>query len=68
MVREVRLPLDARGATTNFRQKTGSAEKRAKAFLLEIPIVGENFGQPFPTHRLHRNAIREAVTLVSRAR
>ena len=32
---------------------TGSAEKSAEAFLLKMPVVGENVGQPFPSHRLH---------------
>jgi hypothetical protein len=29
-----------------------------------MPIVRESFGQPFPAHRLHGNAIRKAVALV----
>src|ERR1035438_5081891 len=44
--------------------KPGSAKQGAKTFLLKMPVVGENFGQPFPEHRLHRNAIRQAVALV----
>ena len=47
-----------------FGRKTQSTEKGVKAFLLKMPVVGENFGQPFPPHRLHRNAIRQAVALV----
>jgi len=40
------------------------AEQRAKTLLLEVPVVGEDFGQPFLAHRLHRNAICQAVPLV----
>ena len=29
-----------------------------------MPVVGEDFRQPFLAHRLHRNAIRQAVALV----
>jgi hypothetical protein len=39
-------------------------EEGAEAFLLEMAVVGENVGQAFPPHRLHRNAVRQAVTLV----
>ncbi|MGA2740598.1 MAG: hypothetical protein ABSG65_24575 [Bryobacteraceae bacterium] len=35
-----------------------------KSFLLEVPIIGERFGQAFPPHRLHGNAIGQAVTFV----
>jgi hypothetical protein len=40
------------------------AEQRTEAFLLKMPVVGENFGQPFLAHRLHRNAICQAVAFV----
>lgn len=29
--------------------------------MFEMPVVDENVGQTFTPHRLHRNAIREAV-------
>jgi len=38
------------------------AEQRAKTLLLEVPVIGERFGQPFVAHGLHRNAIDQAVT------
>jgi hypothetical protein len=37
------------------------AEQRVKAFLLEVPVIGERFGQPFVPHGLHRNTIDQAV-------
>jgi hypothetical protein len=40
-----------------YHVRPGSAEQGAKAFLFKMPVVGENLGQPFPAHRLHRNAI-----------
>jgi hypothetical protein len=40
------------------------AEQRPEAFLLKMPVVGENFGQPFLAHRLHRNAVCQAVAFV----
>ena len=39
-------------------------KQRAKTLLLEVPVIGERFGQAFPAHRLHRNAIDQALTLV----
>ena len=47
-----------------MRRAVESAEKGQKAFLLEMPVVRENLGQPFPPHRLHGNTIRKAVALV----
>jgi hypothetical protein len=29
-----------------------------------MPVVGENFGQPFQAHRLHRNTIDQTVPFV----
>jgi len=29
-----------------------------------MPVIGENLGQPFLAHRLHRNTIDQAVALV----
>jgi hypothetical protein len=46
------------------REKSGSAEKGAKPFLFKMPVVGENFGQTFPAHSLHRNTIDQTVTFV----
>jgi hypothetical protein len=40
------------------------AEQGAKSFLFKMPVVGKDFCQPFPPHGLHRNAIRQAVSLV----
>jgi hypothetical protein len=40
------------------------AKQRPKAFLFEMPVVGENPDQPFPVHSLHGNAIGQAVALV----
>jgi hypothetical protein len=37
------------------------AEQRAKTLLLEVPVIGERFGQPFVAHGLHGNAIDQAV-------
>ena len=33
------------------------AKQRPEPFLLKMPVVGKNLGQPFFTHRLHRNTI-----------
>ena len=35
-----------------------------ETFLLKMPVVGENLVQPFLAHRLHRNAIDQAVAFV----
>jgi len=40
------------------------AKQRPEAFLFEMLVVGENFFQSFPLHRLHRNAIDQAVAFV----
>src|ERR1017187_9877653 len=40
------------------------AEQRPETFLLKMAVVRENFGQPILAHRLHRNAIRQAVAFV----
>src|ERR1039457_6384514 len=39
-------------------------EQRPEIFLLKMPVVRENLGQPFLTHRLHRNAIDQAVSFI----
>jgi len=39
-------------------------KQRPETFLLKMPVVGQNFGYLFFTHRLHRNAIRQAVAFV----
>src|SRR5258708_1590137 len=39
-------------------------EQCAESFLLEMPVVGQSFGDALAPHSLHRNAIRQAVTLV----
>ena len=40
------------------------AEQSAKTLLLEVLVIGERFGQALPAHRLHGNAIDQAVPLV----
>ena len=40
------------------------SEERAKTLLLEMGIVGQHIGDAFVTHGLHRNAVRQAVSLV----
>jgi hypothetical protein len=40
------------------------AENCHEAFLFEMPVIGENFGQSFPIHRLHRYTVGQAVALV----
>src|SRR5438552_2841208 len=48
------------------RDEPGSAfpEYGAKAFLLEMPVIGQRFGHAFAPHGLHGNAIRQAVAFV----
>src|ERR1700733_3599557 len=43
---------------------SGIAEQRTKPFLFKMPIIGEDFTQSFLAHRLHRNAINQAVSFV----
>ncbi len=52
----------------HFQSPLGSAKQNLKAFLLEMPVVRENAGQSFIAHGLHRNAIRETVSLVEPGR
>lgn len=40
------------------------AKEGAKSFLLEMPIIGEGFGQAFAPHRRHRNAIDQTVSFI----
>jgi len=40
------------------------AEQGAKTLLLEVPVIGERFGQALPAHCLHGNAIDQTVTFV----
>ncbi len=42
----------------------GSAEQHLEPFLLKVSIIGENVGQSFVAHRLHRNAISQAVAFI----
>jgi hypothetical protein len=41
-----------------------TAIQRPETFLLKMPVVGKNLGQPLFAHRLHRNTIDQAVPLV----
>lgn len=42
-------------------------EQRPKSLLFKVPVIREHFGQALPSHRLHRNAVRQAVTFVRTA-
>jgi hypothetical protein len=39
-------------------------EESPETLLLKMPVIGENLGQPFLAHRVHRNAINQAVAFV----
>jgi len=54
--------LDA--ASADVRLLISGPEQRPKSFLLKMSVVSENFGQPFPSHRLHRDAIDQTVTFI----
>jgi hypothetical protein len=40
------------------------AKQGVEAFLLKVPVVRQHMGQSFLPHRLHRNAICQAVPFV----
>ena len=42
----------------------GIAKQSPKTFLLKMPVFGENLCQAFLAHRLHRDAIDQAVAFV----
>lgn len=42
-------------------------EQRPESFLFKVPVVREDVAQTFPPHRLHRNAIRQAITFIRAA-
>jgi hypothetical protein len=44
--------------------RLGIPEQHSEALLLEMMIVRQNVRDPFTSHCLHGNAIRQAVTLV----
>lgn len=44
------------------------AEQGPETFLLEMTVIRERLGQPFPAHRLHGDAIGEAVALIGTLR
>lgn len=54
----------ATGRAVYLPRASGIAEQRAEAFLLEMPVVCEDLGDPALPHRVHRNAIRQAVAFV----
>jgi hypothetical protein len=41
-----------------------SSQQDGESFLREMLVMGKNFGDAILSHRLHRNAIGRAVTLV----
>ena len=44
--------------------RSGFPEESTETFLLEMGIIRKHLGDALVTHRLHRNAVRQAVTLV----
>ncbi len=42
-----------RNAPKGSASPSGSPEDGAETFLIEMLVVGENFGQPFTAHGLH---------------
>ncbi len=46
------------------RQPESDLEQDGKPFLREMSVMGEDFGNAFGSHRLHGNAIREAVFFI----
>ena len=40
------------------------SEQRAKTFLLEMPVIGENLGDPALPHGLHRDAIGQTIAFI----
>ena len=44
------------GVCTSLTSPAGLAQDRAKAFLLEMHIIGQHIGDAFPPHGLHRDA------------
>jgi len=43
-------------------------EESTESFLFEVPVVGQHLRQARPAHGLHRDAVREAMTLVGAGR
>ena len=44
------------------------SQENAETFLAEMMIVGQDLADSKPVHRAHRNAVCEAVALISSAR
>ncbi len=53
--------LSSAGSRTG---RSGIAEEGSEPFLFEMAVVCEHFVQPFSPHRLHRNAVGQAVSFV----
>ncbi len=45
-------------------QVLGISEQGAEPFVLKVPVIGEDLGQPFLPHGLHRNAIAQTVPFI----
>jgi hypothetical protein len=45
-------------------RRSGMPEQCPETLLLKMSVIGENIGQSFPAHDLHRYAVRQTVTLV----
>jgi hypothetical protein len=42
-------------------------EQRSESFLFKVPVIREHVSQAFAPHRLHRNAVRQALTFIRTA-
>ena len=48
----------------DFFRTASRPKQRPEPFLLKMPVIREHVRKPFPAHRLHRDAIRQAVAFV----
>ena len=52
------------GLWTSGAGRRSRSEQRAESFLGEVLVVGQHLRQPLGLHRVHGNAVCEAVALV----
>jgi hypothetical protein len=45
-------------------RRSGIPEQGPETFLGKMSVIGENIGQSFPAHDLHRYAVRQTVSFV----
>ena len=62
------LPFEERRTKDNANFGSGifdsELKQSPKTFLLEVPVIGEHVRESLPAHRLHRDAVSQAVAFI----